>query len=159
MSAHSPAELGAGTLGKQPVDEPRARATHGAQLSDRKIGLRTARRRAGQVALQIPMILMALSILFPLYFMVANSLKTRSAFAHSALDLPAHPTLAKYADAINSADLGRFFVNSAIISVVSVAIATACAALAAYAFAKMTFPGSEAIFRIMLPTMAVPPTS
>ena len=156
MSAHSPAELGAGTLGKQPVDEPRARATHGAQLSDRKIGLRTARRRAGQVALQIPMILMALSILFPLYFMVANSLKTRSAFAHSALDLPAHPTLAKYADAINSADLGRFFVNSAIISVVSVAIATACAALAAYAFAKMTFPGSEAIFRIMLPTMAVP---
>jgi ABC-type glycerol-3-phosphate transport system permease component len=156
VNAHSPAELGAGTLGKLPVDEPRVRATRGTQVSGRKRGLRTTRRRAGQVALQIPMILMALSILFPLYFMVANSLKTRSAFAQSALDLPAHPTLAKYADAINSADLGRFFVNSAIISVVSVAIATACATLAAYAFAKMTFPGSEAIFRIMLPTMAVP---
>jgi ABC-type glycerol-3-phosphate transport system permease component len=40
--------------------------------------------------------------------------------------------------------------------VVSVAITTTCAAMGAFAFAKMEFAGRESLFRIMLPTMAVP---
>jgi ABC-type glycerol-3-phosphate transport system permease component len=99
---------------------------------------------------------MAVAVLFPLYFMVANSLKTDPAFAKSALDLPTHPTLSKYAEAFRSANIGQYFLNSLIISVVSVAIATACAAMAAFAFAKMSFRGQETIFRVMLPAMAVP---
>ncbi|HZC69616.1 MAG TPA: carbohydrate ABC transporter permease [Jatrophihabitans sp.] len=154
MSAHSPADVGAPAGGEHLAGHPdTSRAGRPQQTIRRR--WRT-RRTLSQIALQIPFVLMALTVLFPLYFMIANSLKTRSAFAQSALNVPNHPTLSKYSDAINSANLGRFFVNSAIISVVSVAVATACAALAAYAFAKMTFPGSEAIFRIMLPTMAIP---
>lgn len=114
------------------------------------------RRRLGRALLQVPLLIMAVAVLFPLYFMVANSLKSDPSFAGSALSLPSSPTLSKYVEAVRSADLGLFFVNSVIISVVSVAVATVCSAAAAFAFAKMSFWGREAIFRIMLPAMAIP---
>ncbi len=114
------------------------------------------RRPLGRVLLQLPLLAMAVGVLFPLYFMIANSLKSDRAFAQNPLTFPLRPTFAKYVAAFQSADIGRFFMNSLIISVFSVTIATACAVLAAFAFAKMTFPGRETIFRIMLPAMAVP---
>lgn len=116
----------------------------------------TPGRALGRAALQIPMLIMAIAVLFPLYFMVANSLKSDDAFAKSALALPSHPTLQKYSDAFGSADFGRYLLNSAIISILSVGIATVLAALAGFAFAKLAFRGKEAIFRVMLPAMAVP---
>jgi len=121
---------------------------------------RTARgswsRRLSRGLLQIPLLLMAIAVLFPLYFMVANSFKTDPAFARDALTIPLQPTLAKYIAAFRSADLGRYFMNSLVISVISVAVATTIAALAAFAFAKMSFRGREGIFRVMLPAMAIP---
>lgn len=114
------------------------------------------RRRVGRALLQIPLLIMALAVLFPLYFMVANSLKSDPSFARSALSIPFRPTLSKYLAAFRSADLGLFFINSLIISVTSVAVATVCSASAGFAFAKMSFRGREAIFRIMLPAMAIP---
>jgi ABC-type glycerol-3-phosphate transport system permease component len=121
------------------------------------VGPMTVRRhRLRRALLQLPLLAMAVVVLFPLYFMIANSLKSDPTFARSALSFPVRPTFAKYVDAFRSADIGRFFLNSLIISVISVTIATGCAAAAAFAFAKMTFRGRETIFRIMLPAMAVP---
>lgn len=125
-------------------------------------GVARGRRSPGQgarvrgVLLQLPLIAMSIAVLFPLYFMVSNSLKTDPAFAHSALAVPWRPTFAKYVDAFRSANLGRFFLNSLLISVISVVTATTCAAMGAFAFAKMEFVGREWMFRTMLPTMAVP---
>jgi ABC-type glycerol-3-phosphate transport system permease component len=114
------------------------------------------RRRAGRVLLQIPLLIMAAAVMFPLYFMVANSLKSDPSFARSALSIPFRPTWSKYLEAFRSSDIGRFFFNSLAISVISVAVATVCSASAGFAFAKMTFRGRETIFRIMLPAMAIP---
>ena len=136
-----------------------AQADKDAVAQDRPAAVRrkrTSGRILGRAALQIPMVIMAVVVLFPLYFMVANSLKSDHAFAKSALALPSQPTLQKYADAFRSADFGRYLLNSAIISILSVGIATLLAALAGFAFAKMTFRGKETIFRVMLPAMAVP---
>jgi raffinose/stachyose/melibiose transport system permease protein len=105
---------------------------------------------------QLPLGLMALAVLFPLYFMVSNSLKSTHAFAADALAPATHPTLSKYASAFSSGDLGRFFVNSIVITVISTVVATTAAALAAYALGTMQFRGREAIFRVMLPAMAIP---
>ena len=117
---------------------------------------RTWRRRLSRAALHIVLLLMAMGVLFPIYFMVANSFKSDRSFASDPLSLPTNPTLSKYVAAFRSADLGRYLLNSAVISVVSVVVATALAALAAFAFAKMTFRGREGIFRFMLPAMAIP---
>lgn len=73
-----------------------------------------------------------------------------------SLGIPLHPTLSKYVEAIRSANLGWFFLNSLVITVISVAVATTCSAAAAFAFATMRFRGREALFRIMLPAVAVP---
>jgi ABC-type glycerol-3-phosphate transport system permease component len=122
----------------------------------RRTGRRSWSRRLSRGLLQIPLLLMAIAVLFPLYFMVANSFKTDPAFARDALTIPLQPTFAKYIAAFRSADLGRYFMNSLVISVISVAVATTIAALAAFAFAKMSFRGRESIFRVMLPAMAIP---
>lgn len=139
------------------VRAPAGEAVLADRVAEQRASAPTAwRRRLGRALLQVPLLIMAVAVLFPLYFMVANSLKSDPSFAHSALGVPFRPTLSKYVEAIRSADLGLYFINSVIISVVSVGVATVCSAAAAFAFAKMTFPGREAIFRIMLPAMAVP---
>ena len=99
---------------------------------------------------------MALAVLFPLYFMVSNSLKSDRAFAANALEPATSPTLSKYAHALTTGGLARFFLNSTIITAVSVTLATTAAGLAAFALATMRFRGRETIFRVMLPTMAIP---
>jgi ABC-type glycerol-3-phosphate transport system permease component len=139
------------------VRAPAGEAVLAGRMAEQRASAPTAwRRRLSRALLQIPLLIMAVAVLFPLYFMVANSLKNDPSFAHSALSIPFRPTLSKYVEAIRSADLGLYFVNSVIISVISVAVAIVCSAAAAFAFAKMSFPGREAIFRIMLPAMAVP---
>jgi len=115
-----------------------------------------ARRLAWQVLRQIPLLAMAVVVLFPLYFMVSNSLKSDQAFAANALEPATSPTLSKYGHALTTGGLARFFLNSTIITVVSVTVATMAAALAAYALATMHFRGRETIFRVMLPAMAIP---
>lgn len=114
------------------------------------------RRLAWEALRQLPLLVMAVAVLFPLYFMVSNSLKTDGAFAASALKPATSLTLSKYQKALTTGGLGRFFLNSTIITVVSVTVATTAAALAAFAFATMRFRGRETIFRVMLPTMAIP---
>ena len=139
------------------VRAPAGEAVFADRMAEQRASAPTAwRQRLGRALLQVPLLIMAVAVLFPLYFMVANSLKSDPSFAHSALNIPFRPTLSKYVEAIRSADLGLFFVNSVIISVISVAVAIVCSAAAGFAFAKMSFPGREAIFRIMLPAMAVP---
>ena len=121
-------------------------------------GLRRERFRhlGTQVLAQIPLLLMGIAVLFPLYFMVANSFKSDQAFATNALSLPTSATLSKYSEAFATGGIGRFFLNSLLITVVSVTVATTVAALAAFALATMRFRGREWIFRIMLPTMSIP---
>jgi ABC-type glycerol-3-phosphate transport system permease component len=142
----------------------RMSARSAAQSPRRQGRVRVARLRpsapptviATRVLSQIPLLAMGVAVLFPLYFMVSNSFKSDGAFAANALKPATSPTLSKYASALTTGGLGRFFLNSLIITIVSVTVATLAAALAAYALGTMTFRGRETIFRVMLPTMAVP---
>jgi ABC-type glycerol-3-phosphate transport system permease component len=106
---------------------------------------------------QVPLAVMALVVLVPLYFLVVSSFKTSADFAASPLGLPRHPTLEAYHKALAGHRIGLLFLNSLVISVSSVAVATAFGALAAFALAKMRFRGREPLFRLMLPLMVVPP--
>jgi ABC-type glycerol-3-phosphate transport system permease component len=106
---------------------------------------------------QVPLVIMALAILIPLYFMVVNSLKTNDAFVASPLGLPAEPSFRAYREAVADRNVGLLFLNSAIITVVSVTIATSFGALAAFALAKLRFRGRDLAFNLMLPLMVVPP--
>lgn len=110
-----------------------------------------------RAARQVPLVVVALVILVPLYFMVVNSLKTNQAFISSPIGLPSELSLRAYREAVAGRSVGLLFLNSAVISVASVAAATVFGALAAFALAKIRFRGRELFFRLMLPLMVIPP--
>jgi ABC-type glycerol-3-phosphate transport system permease component len=113
--------------------------------------------RISRIGVHVLMVLLALTILVPLYFMVVNGFKSNSEFANNPLALPQHLTFGKYVEAVNGRNFGRLFLNSLVITVSSVLITTAAGALAGFAFAKFRFKGRDALFNLMLPLMAIPP--
>lgn len=61
-----------------------------------------------------------------------------------------------YIDAWARAPFGRYFVNSAIMSTVTPLLIVATSAPAAYAFARLRFPGRDLLFMLFLATMMIP---
>jgi multiple sugar transport system permease protein len=79
----------------------------------------------------------------------------QEAFAGARL-IPQHATWDNFVTAIGTANLGRAFANSAVVTVVAVAANCVVAVLAGYAFAHLPFPGSKVLFYALLSTVAVP---
>jgi multiple sugar transport system permease protein len=61
-----------------------------------------------------------------------------------------------YAEAWREADFPRFFENSAVVAVTTVAGTLFTSVLAAYAFARMRFAGRDLLFLLFLGTMMIP---
>jgi multiple sugar transport system permease protein len=95
--------------------------------------------------------------LFPFLWMVLTSLKSYiDASAATAL-LPQQWLFSNYADAWNQVgNFPRYFANTLFIGFSTVAGVLLTSILAAYAFARMHFPGREILFIILLSTMMIP---
>ncbi len=92
----------------------------------------------------------------PLLLMVNNSLRTQQQIATEPLGLPLQPSVTSFQEAWLTASFETYFINSAVVTVASVALGTAVSLLAAYAFARTTsrlLHGLEAVFLsgLMLP--------
>ena len=102
----------------------------------------------------------AIAFLFvsPLLFGLLNSLKSPTeAVQIPPSYLPRHPTLGNYTSLnIGGLGIGRFFLNSSIISLATVVSTVIIATLAAYGFARFGFPGARAVFLVMLAAIMVP---
>jgi sn-glycerol 3-phosphate transport system permease protein len=71
---------------------------------------------------------------------------------------PRHPTLANFAEALESADFLRYYLNTAIVVLGILACQLVTITLAGYAFARLRFPGQQALFYLfLLQLMLVPP--
>ncbi|MBA2681329.1 MAG: carbohydrate ABC transporter permease [Ktedonobacteraceae bacterium] len=76
---------------------------------------------------------------FPLLWALLTSLMTpQETTSVPATLLPAHPTFASYAQALQG-DIGHYYINSTVVSIVSTIITMILATLAAYAFARLKF--------------------
>ena len=96
-------------------------------------------------------------LLFPFAWLLATSLETQSEALHFPPVLIPHAVrLANYPDALNSAPFGRFFLNSAIVAVVTVLSNLVLCSLAGYAFARFRFLGRTALFALIMATLMVP---
>jgi len=71
--------------------------------------------------------------------------------------IPHDPTLANYTRVWNNLPVGWFFFNSIVVAAATVVFNITFTSLAAYPFAKMKFPGREAIFYLLLATYVIPP--
>jgi ABC-type glycerol-3-phosphate transport system permease component len=100
----------------------------------------------------------AFLVLTPVLWVLSLSLKSARETLSPAL-LPAHAELGNYALAWSRFGLGRLFLNSAGITVASVVLTVVAAMCGAYAFSKVRFRGSEAVFAVLLLAVLVPPSA
>ena len=118
---------------------------------------------AGRAALIVALAVGALLCLAPFLYMASTSLKsisetiTRvSPFPFTRDFWPRIPQWSNYAEAWTRASFSRFLRNSLVISAVTAAAVVATSSLAAYAFARIRFPGSRAVFSVLLATLIIP---
>lgn len=106
---------------------------------------------------QALMLSMAIAAIYPVYYMVATSLKTRQAWTADQFGLPLTPTLDNYAAVFQDGRIPIWFMNSVIVTAASVVAATAVSTLAAYAIARLKFRGRTFLLRMMVALMVIPP--
>jgi multiple sugar transport system permease protein len=100
---------------------------------------------------------LAFVLIVPLLWMVVTSLQTQGeANRFPPVLLPHHPRIANYADAWHTAPFGTFFLNSALVAFVVVVSNLVVCSLAGYAFARLRFLGSTALFMLLMATLMVP---
>jgi multiple sugar transport system permease protein len=101
--------------------------------------------------------LLAAVTLFPLLWMLSVSLMPAGSASSFPPPLwPAHATLANYRALFVSADLGRYLLNSLLVSGGITAGSLLCNLLAGYAFAKLRFAGRERVFGLLLAALVIP---
>jgi len=95
--------------------------------------------------------------LFPFVWMVSTSFKSPAEiFTQTPTFIPAQPTLDNFRNLLKAANLGRSFLNSLVFACGMTVLSLMCNAMAAYGFAKLSFPGREKLFALLLLTMMVP---
>jgi multiple sugar transport system permease protein len=115
--------------------------------------------RPMMAAVYLALIVGALVMLFPFYWMVSTSFKDLAAInltPPTVLPQSWHPE--NYRTAWNKPEstFGRYFLNSAIIAIGGTVLQLFCAILAAYAFARMDFPLKGPLFLVLLATLMIP---
>ncbi|HET7070603.1 MAG TPA: carbohydrate ABC transporter permease [Nocardioides sp.] len=96
-------------------------------------------------------------LIVPLLWMVVTSLQTQGeANRFPPVLVPHDPRIANYADAWHTAPFGTFFLNSTVVALVVVVSNLVVCSLAGYAFARVRFLGSKALFLVLMATLMVP---
>ena len=103
------------------------------------------------------LILMGIIVLFPFYWMLNSSLKTLTEYRLSVPTFfPTHVMFSNYAEAFQAASLGRLFLNTMIVGLISTVLSLVITILSAFAFARLEFKGKNILFAGLLATMMIP---
>jgi multiple sugar transport system permease protein len=132
-------------------------------LQPTRIGLRRTltrrsfRRVAPRTLLYVLLVIGGLAMLFPFAWMVSTSLKPDVAVFQTPPQLipkPFQPS--NYSTVVHIFPVWRFLINSVLVAVISTTLQVGTSAMAAYAFARIKFRGSGALFMVYLTTLMVP---
>ena len=108
-------------------------------------------------AIYVFLILVAIAVLFPFYWMLNSSLKSLEEYRLTVPTFfPKNVLLSNYVEAFNTANLGGLFVNTLFVGLVSTALSLVVTVLAAFAFARLEFKGKNILFAALLATMMIP---
>jgi len=103
------------------------------------------------------LMIMALIVLFPFYWMLISSVKTLAEYRLSVPTFwPKEIVLYNYLEAFNTANLGTLFMNTMYVGLVSTLLSLIITILTAFAFARLEFKGKDALFAALLGTMMIP---
>jgi len=97
-------------------------------------------------------------VALPFWYMLITSIKPQSFIFEMPPKLwPSEVTLKNYTEALGKDLFGLYFLNSLFVAITSTGATIIISSLLAYAFARLEFPGREAIFYIFLLGMMIPP--
>ena len=104
------------------------------------------------------LLLWAIMVLFPFYWMLLTSVKSYGAYNSEFIPklFTLSPTLQNYADAFTAVPLGRYFVNTILFTVLTTGLMLIVTVLAAFAFARLSFRGKDLVFTLFLSLMMIP---
>jgi multiple sugar transport system permease protein len=102
------------------------------------------------------LILGAIVLAYPFFYMLMNSVKTGPEILHAPTSLPRQITFSGYEAVFEHLNMLLLYRNSLILSVSITFLNTLLSALAAFAIAKVPFPGRDRLFGFMLTTMMIP---
>ncbi len=122
----------------------------------------TAKQRVVKILVKVAvyafLILMAVIVLFPFYWMINSSLKTLDEYRSTVPTF--FPTQGiqwgNYAEAFTAANLGVLFINTLFVGIVSTILSLVITVLCAFAFARLEFKGKNILFAALLATMMIP---
>ena len=114
--------------------------------------------RIGRVLIFLVLFILAVSFVYPILFMFINSLKTLKEYYYSPFTLPDLSNLqwSNFGNMISQFKILGLLRNSFIVSLFTVIGLIGLGTLASYAFAKIKFPGSRALYLAFLVTLFVP---
>ena len=115
----------------------------------------------GKIAIYTFLIVMALIVVFPFYWMIISSLKTVPEYREMIptmfpriLDFPNYVDV--FDTSVRDFDIVRLFSNTVIVGIVSTVLSLIVTILSAFAFARLDFKGKNALFAALLATMMIP---
>lgn len=101
--------------------------------------------------------IIAISVLFPFYWMLNSSLKSLTEYKWTKPSFfPQVIVWSNYAKAYQAANLGGLFLNTFYVGLVSTLLSIIITVLSAFAFARLEFKGKDAMFAVLLATMMIP---
>jgi sn-glycerol 3-phosphate transport system permease protein len=124
-----------------------------------RVGPRTGRRIA-TLAWALGVAALAFIWIFPLLWACATSLRAPGQLGGQIASLwVQHPTLANFKEAWSDAPFLRLYYNTAVVVFGILGVQLVTITLAAYAFARLEFPGRDLLFRLFLLQLMVAPSA
>jgi N-acetylglucosamine transport system permease protein len=98
----------------------------------------------------------SLLVIIPLLWVIMSSFKTSSEIFASPFALPKQLSFVNYANAWTTAGIGSFFLNSVVVVFGALILTMLFGSMCAYVLARFTFPGSRALYYLMLAGLTFP---
>ncbi|CAL9338507.1 carbohydrate ABC transporter permease [Streptomyces sp. enrichment culture] len=127
----------------------------------------------GRVAAWVVLVVALVATVFPFYWMVRTALTPAAdLYSDSTGLVPQHPTTINFLRVLGltsqeeamaaggsgaQVDFLRYLLNSVVYSGLIAVLQTLCCAMAGYAFARLRFPGRDAVFGVLIAALMVPP--
>ena len=132
------------------------KGTPKAPAPSRRMG-KKRRRQATDILAYLVLILVGITMVFPLFWMVSTSFKSDAElFILPPPLLPQNPTLANYPQAFERIPYFRMLTNSLVAAVLVTVGRVFTSTFAGFAFARLQFPGRNKLFLLYLAVLMVP---
>ncbi|HZU02420.1 MAG TPA: carbohydrate ABC transporter permease, partial [Ktedonobacteraceae bacterium] len=111
----------------------------------------------GDIVSHVLLVIIALLVLFPFYWMLDTALKPNNqVFEFPPSFIPSSIQWGNFVEAWTYLPFGHFIFNTLVVAVGGTLLVVLTSSLAAYAFARLQFPGRDAVFMLYLGTLMVP---